>query len=176
MKSLVDSSFRTSFSGALELAINRSRWCLFCFFILFAIAPNRWGHAQTTKQREVAAALSSKIMQSIRKHHGGTALQDKAIRRMAECALIYSALSKQAPNQNAKQGAALISQISKEIMFQMSASVSMDQFRKLSKEAHDLVNDISKPQNERSLHWLLRDCQSLIKFDEIDEAIDELAF
>ena len=134
-----------------------------------------------TKQWPVAnpkarAALSSKIMLSIKKHHGGRALQEKAIRRMAECALIYSALSRQAPDQNAKQGAALISQISKEAMFQISASVSMNRFKKLSKEAHDLVNDISKPQNKRSLHWLLGDCQSFIKFDEIDEAIDELAF
>lgn len=154
----------------------RSRWCLACFFILFVMAPNRAGYAQTTQQNEIAAALGSKIMQSIRKHHGGKALQKKAIRRMAECALVYRVLSKQARDQNAKQGAALISQISKDILFQISAGVSMNEFKTLSKDAHDLVIDMPKSQNKRKLRWLLRDCKSFINFDQIDEAVDELAF
>lgn len=148
-------------------------WCL---VILFAMAPNRWGYAQTTNQHQIAAVLSSRILHSIRRHHGGAALQEKTIRRMAECALIYRVLSKQAPDQNAKRGAALISEISKDILFQISAGVSMDEFKKLSKEAHDLVIGMSKPQNKRILDWLLKDCKSFISFDEIDEAVDELAF
>ena len=138
--------------------------------------PEYGGYAQTINQHEIAAVLSSRIMRSIEKRHRGAVLQEKPIRRMAECMLIYGVLSRREPDQNAKQVAALISEISKDILFQISAGVSMDKFKKLSEEAHDLVIDMSKPQSKRSLHWLLRDCKSFINFDEIDEAVEELAF
>ncbi len=165
-----------AFGGTPESAMNCARRCLFSFLILIAMVPNRWAHAQTINRHEIATMLSSKIMRSLRKHHGGASLQAKVIRRMAECALLYGVLSRQAPDENAQQGAALISKLSKDILFQISAGVSMDEFKKLSKEAHDLVIGMSKPQNKRSLHGLLRNCQSLINIDEIDEAVEGLVF
>lgn len=148
-------------------------WCL---VVLCAVTPTRWGHAQTTKQHEIAAMLSSKIKRSIGKHHGGMALQEKTIERMAECTLIYEALAKQAPDRSARQGAAIASAISKDILFQISAGVSMDDFKKLSQKAHDLIMGMSKTQDRKRVDWLLTDCRSFLNLDKIDEAVEELAF
>jgi hypothetical protein len=149
----------------------------FYLILLLLLVVSQGAIAQPTEQEkhETAVKLSAEITRAIKKRDDGE-LQQKTVRRMAECAFIYSMTSNQDMDANSKYDAALAAEISREILARISIGLSADLFTKIVSEANKSLIDMSKRQDTEWLFRLLKNCKLFHDPNQIDDAVAELTF
>lgn len=141
--------------------------------LLLVISKGATAQPSEQEKHEMAVRLSKEITQTIKKR-GDLELQQKAVRRMAECAFVYGMASKQDTDANSKYDAALAAEISRLVLVRISVGLTVDLYTKIVSEADKSVLDASKREDTESFLRLLRNCKSFHDPNKIDDAVTEL--
>jgi hypothetical protein len=114
---------------------------------------------------------------AIDENKGDTALREKAVRRLAECSLIYGGLSTQTSNAESKKNYVEAQVATSEVEATIAKPLQKEKRLELEKAAYEssaIKLRALKAQGDKEIGPLLKNCKALNDVREIKNALREL--